>query len=63
MKRIRCNKCGRIFNSEDDLELICEWPDGTRAFYNPLYDLGLGETVFRGCPECVSDGYLMDLDD
>ncbi|MBM7598131.1 hypothetical protein JOC34_000488 [Virgibacillus halotolerans] len=44
----RCNKCLSYFESDDELEL----------FYEDANDL---ETGFKGCPECETDNYLMDL--
>ncbi len=44
----RCNNCMSYFENDDELEL----------FYEDENNL---ETGFKGCPECETDGYLMDL--
>ena len=46
--KVRCNNCMCLFE-EDDLVLLEE---------------GEGEDVeyYKGCPNCLTDGYLMDLD-
>ena len=44
--KIRCNNCMRVFDEEEDLEMIDE---GEGYF-------------FLGCPECKTDEYLMDLE-
>lgn len=58
--RVRCNMCDRVFDSEDNLPLLAKWPDGTVTLYSPLCDV---EKVFHGCPNCMTDEYLMDLDE
>lgn len=47
MSKIRCNNCMRIFNSEEELELLKD--NEANEFY-------------KGCPTCKTDSYLMDLE-
>lgn len=49
--KIRCNNCMRIWNSEEDLPYIY---GSTKTHPEP--------DEFKGCPDCQSDEYLMDLD-
>ena len=45
MSSIRCNMCEREFDSDEDLALL----------------LDENGEWFRGCPDCKTDEYLMDL--
>ena len=45
---VRCNNCGRCFIG---LPLLAVYDDKNVAV-----------EYFRGCPECLTDEYLMDLD-
>lgn len=67
---IRCNQCMKVFASEDDLEMLVEeWDGNVLLRVTPLPDVDLFApdsflyTVFRGCPVCMTDAALMDLDD
>ena len=50
---IRCNNCGKIFMNEEDITDILE----VGKFTKP------GGETFRGCPHCMTDMYLMDMED
>lgn len=70
---IKCCNCERLFETERDLSLIVEkqelidgeWHAIDRFVYQRLIPKDT-ETVryetFKGCPECLGDEYLMDLD-
>ena len=71
---IRCNNCMELFENEEDLSLIVEqqeiydgdWHTTERFIYEQEMDLENTETeryeVFKGCPFCLADEYLMDLE-
>ena len=46
---IRCNNCYKIFNNDEDLEMLCDFKDTERPEF------------YKGCPDCKTDGYLMDI--
>ena len=48
--KIRCNNCGREFEEEEDLKQFVDM-SGTSTEI----------TYFRGCPDCGTDDYLMDI--
>lgn len=70
---IRCNQCMETFETEDDLSLIVEesefyegnWHTTDRFRYDPEIELKDTEDIryeiFKGCPFCLADEYLMDL--
>lgn len=70
---IRCNNCMETFETEEDLSLIVEkqefyeggWHTTDRFIYDPKMELKDTETeryeIFKGCPFCLADEYLMDL--
>ena len=70
---IRCNQCMETFETEEDLSLIVEksefykgdWHTTDRFRYDPEMELRDTETeryeIFKGCPFCLDDAYLMDL--
>lgn len=70
---IRCNQCMETFETEEDLSLIVEqsefykgdWHTIDRFRYDPEMELRDTETeryeIFKGCPFCLADEYLMDL--
>ena len=49
--KVRCNMCEWI-GDEEDLVLICETHKETEYL-----------EYYNGCPNCLTDGYLMDLED
>lgn len=63
---IRCNKCGKTFESTEDFaalveydlngKTICEMYDPSKSYSEPY-------EVFEGCPNCVTDKYLMDIEE
>ena len=70
---IKCTNCERIFETERDLSLIVEkqelingeWHATDRFVYQrpiPKDTETIRYEAFKGCPECLSDEYLMDLD-
>lgn len=71
---IKCTNCGALFNNKNDLSLIVyqnEFYDNawhtTDAFkYEANIELKESETltyeIFRGCPYCNCDDFLVDLD-
>ena len=70
---IRCNNCMETFETEEDLSLIVEklefyegnWHTTDRFICDPEMKLRDTETeryeIFKGCPFCLADEYLMDL--
>ena len=70
---IRCNQCMETFETEEDLRLIVEksefyegnWHTTDRFIYDPEIELKDTEDIryeiFKGCPFCLADEYLMDL--
>lgn len=63
---IVCNRCGRRFADFFDLPLFVEKQKSADDVYVERYIRGEpleeGEVVFRGCPQCKTDAYLMDLE-
>lgn len=69
---IRCNNCMETFETEEDLSLIVEksefyegeWHTTDRFIYSEM-ELRDTETeryeIFKGCPFCLADEFLMDL--
>ena len=70
---IRCNQCMETFETEEDLSLIVEksefyegnWHTTDRFIYDPEIELRDTEIetyeIFKGCPFCLADEFLMDL--
>ena len=70
---IRCNQCMETFETEEDLSLIVEksefyegnWHTIDRFIYDPEIELRDTEIetyeIFKGCPFCLADEFLMDL--
>lgn len=63
---IRCNNCMKLFEDDEYLTDILE-TNVNGKITNEIYD-GNWEvldddmhTVYAGCPECLTDAYLMDL--
>ena len=59
---IRCNNCGKIFANDDDIPLLIGWENGKVELYEVEKMYKSGGEVFRGCPHCMTDGYLMDME-
>lgn len=70
---IRCNNCMETFENEEELSLIVEqkeridgeWHTTDRFIYEANMELPDTENVqyeiFKGCPFCLGDDYLMDV--
>ena len=70
---IRCNNCMELFESDEELSLIVnkqefydgDWHTTERYIYHPDMNLENTETefyeVFKGCPFCLADEFLMDI--
>ncbi len=48
---IRCNMCGRLFKSEDELKIKVEM------------EAEVIVETYKACPDCNTDAYLMDIDE
>lgn len=63
---IACNKCGRRFTDDRDLTLFVETTVAADDVGIRRYVRGEAlednEIVFKGCPNCRTDAYLMDLE-
>lgn len=59
----RCNNCERIFLTEKDIPFLIGWENGKVKLYEAGKMYKSGGEVFRGCPHCMTDEYLMDMDD
>lgn len=53
---IRCNMCGGEWLSDDDLALI-------RGKTFPIPNGKTDTEWFKGCPDCGTDEYLMDIEE
>ena len=73
MCKVKCNNCGNTFDEESlslfemdgaakgDKEVVTAEDNGlTIERFHPKPDLPF---YFKGCPNCKTDGYLMDLYD
>lgn len=60
---VRCNKCGKVLASEDDIPLLVEQEDGEVKLLEVGKFTKPGGETFRGCPHCMTDGYLMDMEE
>lgn len=58
---IRCNNCMKTFKNEDELTMFLEFPGGVVSLLIPGHNPTTGSEVFRGCPYCKTDGYLMNI--
>lgn len=50
----RCNNCMKVFSDDSQLEIledVCFSIDGENNL-----------EFYKGCPDCKTDAYLMDLD-
>ena len=65
--KIVCNKCGRRFTGSDELKKFVEVQVDVDGIYTLDYKIGMDLDekceIFRGCPHCRTDAYLMDLDE
>ena len=71
---IKCNNCMEVFDNENNLSLIVEqselidghWHTTDRFTYDSKMDLENTENIryeiFKGCPYCLADEYLMDVE-
>lgn len=59
---VKCNMCGKVFKTEEDIPLLIEWENGKVEQLIPGKMDRSGGEVFRGCPHCMTDGYLMDME-
>lgn len=59
---VKCNMCGKVFKTEEDIPLIIEWEDGSAEVLNKNSWRKPGGEAFRGCPYCKTDAYLMDME-
>jgi len=63
---IRCNNCMKLFKDENELIDILE-TNINGVMTHTIYDGDYKKlddkihTVFDGCPNCLTDEYLMDL--
>lgn len=71
---IKCTNCEKLFETERDLSLIIEkqelidgeWRTTDRFVYQgtvPEDTETMRYEIFKGCPECLGDEYLMDIED
>lgn len=62
---IRCNNCMKTFKNEEDLSkiLITEADDKEEGvlYHGQQFREGEDQEVINGCPNCLTDAYLMDL--
>ncbi len=70
MAKIRCNNCDWV-GDEEDLTLFETKGDGTQTITSEEdanghitkhEDRPANPHYFKGCPNCKTDGYLMDID-
>lgn len=59
---IRCNNCGKLFANDDDIPLLVEWENGEVKLLEVGKFTKPGGETFRGCPHCMTDEYLMDME-
>ena len=71
---IKCNNCMEVCDNENNLSLIVEqaeliddqWHTTDRFTYDSKMDLENTENIryeiFKGCPYCLADEYLMDVE-
>lgn len=65
--KVVCNRCGRKFADDSELALFVETTASADDVYVRKYVRGVpledNEVVFKGCPWCRTDAYLMDLEE
>jgi len=49
----RCNNCMKVFSDDSQLEIL-------ESVYFPSMEND--PEFYKGCPDCKTDAYLMDLD-
>ena len=63
---IECSRCGRRFTDKSELKRFVEVHDGVDDVYVVGYDKGIAgaanTVVFRGCPDCRTERFLIDLE-
>lgn len=61
---IVCNNCGNKFRDDSFLALCVLTDNGDGTSSTKLYAIGdydeTKDEIFRGCPNCLTDEYLMD---
>lgn len=60
---IRCNMCEKTFKTELDIPFIVRLENGETEFLRVGIPIKPGGETFRGCPHCMTDMYLMDMED
>ena len=60
---IGCNNCGKVFKAEHGIPLLIQWENGETKLLEAGKMVKPGGETFRGCPHCMTDGYLMDMED
>lgn len=60
MKLCKCNNCGGIFEDTNPSDESFEFPDLLMSYQELELICEDGE-FFTGCPNCKTDGYLMDI--
>lgn len=63
MSAVKCVNCEKIWKSDDDLPLIVEYKNGSAHVLVPGVVDEPGGEVFHGCDNCLSDAYLMEVDE
>lgn len=58
-----CTNCETVFATEDDIPLLVEWEDGEVKVLEVGKFTKPGGEVFRGCPHCMTDAYLTDMEE
>jgi len=69
MKKIKCNNCNWTGNEDDfspvkfDAERLNEAPTGMEksVSVNRILPKPWGGGYLKGCPNCMTDSYLMDI--
>lgn len=66
---IVCNNCGRKFRDDSDLAFCITTDNGDGTKTTKLYTVGdygdydeTKDEIFRGCPNCLTDEALMDVE-
>lgn len=57
-----CTNCETVFASDEDIPLLVEWEDGEVKLLEVGKFTKPGGEVFRGCPHCMTDAHLMDME-
>jgi protein-arginine kinase activator protein McsA len=62
---IICNKCSKHFEDENQLSKILITETGNKEvgelYHGQNFKEGENQEVINGCPNCLTDGYLMDV--